>query len=217
MVNTKSVLQGFIRDWALWAMQYIPSWKHWLELGPRAEGPVQYAHAPGLPFLPDMSGGGCFAQTYCVAASGTESRVFFTDDAIFASSKKCPFQVVALLPDLEALAPTLGELEGIEQVASRLLCFSEATIFVPRTSVPPGAEGPSGRLYRSATAEEFGRSKLCYGRPFPRGYNENLMWHSMSGKRYVILRPDRFVFAACNTAAELSATACRLEEMFSSE
>lgn len=132
MVNTKSVLQGFIRDWALWAIQFIPSWKHWLELGPRAGGPVQYAYEPGLPFLPDMSGGGCFAQTYCVAVPDTESRVFFSDDAIFASSKKYLFQVVILLPHLEALTSTLGELEGIEQVAHRLLRFSEATIFVPQ-------------------------------------------------------------------------------------
>ena len=216
MVNTKSVLQEFIRDWVLWSMQCIPSWKHWLELGPRAEGPVQYAHEPGLPFLPDMSGGGCFAQTYCVAVSDTESRIFFTDDAIFASSKKFPFQVVVLLPHLEALTPTLSELEGIEPVAPRLLHLSEATIFVPRKSVPPGAEALS-RLYRPATAEEFGRSKLCSGRPFPRGYNEDLMWQSMPGKQYVILRPDRFVFAACKTVAEFGVAARRLEEMFSVE
>ncbi|KAJ5974815.1 monooxygenase [Penicillium waksmanii] len=215
MVNTKNVLQGLIRDWALWSMQCIPSWKHWLELGPRAEGPVQYAHEPGLPFLPGMSGGGCFAQTYCVAVSDKESRAFFTDDAIFASSKICPFQVVILLPHLEALMPTLGELEGIEQVAPQLLRFSEATIFVPRKSVPPGAEAPNSRLYRSATAEEFGKSSLCNGRPFPRGYNEDLMWQSMSGKRYVILRPDRFVFAACKTVADLGVAARRLEAMFS--
>ncbi|GKZ25812.1 hypothetical protein AbraIFM66951_000787 [Aspergillus brasiliensis] len=214
MVNTKSALQGLIRDWALCSMQCIPSWRHWLELGPRAEGPVQYAHEPGLPFLPDMSGGGCFAQTYCVAVSDTQSRVYFTDDAIFAASKKCPFQVVVLLPHLEALTPTLSELEGIEPVAPRLLSFSEATIFVPRKSVPPGAEAPNDRLYRSATAEEFGRSKLCNGRPFPRGYKEDLMWQSMAGKRYVILRSDRFVFAACKTAAELVVAARRLEEMF---
>jgi hypothetical protein len=145
-------------------MQCIPSWKHWLELGPRVEGPLQYTHEPGLPFLPGMSDGGCFAQTNCVAVSDTESRVFFTDDVIFASSKKCRFQVVILLPHLEALMPTLSELEGIELVAPRLLRFSEATIFVPRKLVPPGAEVPNDRLYRSATAEEFGRSRLCNGR-----------------------------------------------------
>ncbi|KAL3441651.1 hypothetical protein BJX65DRAFT_313651 [Aspergillus insuetus] len=192
MVNSKNTLHGFFRDWGLWGMQCIPSGKHWLELGPRAQGPIQYAHAPGLPFLPDMSGGRCFAQTYCVAMSSTESRVCFTDDAIFASSKTCPFQVVVLLPDLKALAPTLDELQQVEQVAPRLLCFSEATIFVPRKSVSAGAKAPNGRLYRSATAEEF-------------------------GKRYVILRPDRFVFAACESVAELGVAARRLEEMFSKE
>lgn len=198
-------------------MQFVPSWKHWLELGPRAEGPVQYAYEPGLPFLPEMGGGGCFAQTYCVAVSDTEGHVLFTDDAIFASSKKCLFQVVVLLPHLEALTSTLSELEAIELVAHRLLRFSEATIFVPRNLMPPNAQAPHGKLYRSATAEEFGRSKLCKGRPFPRGYNEYLMWDSMSEKQYVILRPDRFVFAACKTVAELVMAACRLEEMFSIE
>ncbi|KAL4806494.1 hypothetical protein BDV18DRAFT_152025 [Aspergillus unguis] len=217
MVNTKSVLQGLLRDWSLWAMQCIPSLKHWLELGPRAEGPVQYTHAPGLPFLPDMGGGGCFAQTYCVAVSDTDNHVCFTDDAIFAASKTGLFQLVVLLPHLEALSPTLTQLtqlEGTQPVAPRLLRLSEATIFVPGKCVPPAAGAPTGSVYRSATAEEFGRSKLCNNRPFPRGYKEDLMWQQMTGKRYVILRPDRFVFAACKTVAELGMAARRLEEMF---
>ncbi|KAE8143797.1 hypothetical protein BDV38DRAFT_289648 [Aspergillus pseudotamarii] len=220
MVNTKNLLEGFIRDWSLWSIQLIPQWKHWLERGPRAEGPIEYSHRPGLPFLPDLNGGVSFSQTYCVAISDTQEIVRFTDDAIFASSKTKLFQIVVLLPNLRALKPALEDLGGMDQDGMSLLSSNEATIFVPRISVAEFVDGQApetvtDRLYRSASAEEFSRSTLCQGRPTPRGYSEELMWQSVSGTRYIILRPDRFVFAACNTTAELDLAAKQLEKMFS--
>lgn len=59
------------------------------------------------------------------------------------------------------------------------------------------------------------QSPLCLNRPEPRGYNEDLLWDSLSGKKYVILRADRFVFAACDSGDELKNVASRLKTMFS--
>ncbi|KJK61003.1 mhpA [Aspergillus parasiticus SU-1] len=220
MVNTKNSLEGFLRDWTLWSAQFIPQWKHWLERGPRAEGPIEYSHTPGLPFIPKLNGGVAFPQIYCVAVSDKDEIVRFTDDAIFDSSKTKQFQIVVLLPNLQLLHSTLTELGGMDQDSTSLLSYDEVTILVPRVSAPKFIDGQApetvtNRLYRSASAEEFGQCKLCRGRPAPRGYDEELMWRSMSGKRYIILRPDRFVFAACNTTAELNMAAKELEKMFS--
>lgn len=73
----------------------------------------------------------------------------------------------------------------------------------------------NARLYRSVSAEEFAQSNLCQARPLPYGYNETLMWESKASKRYVLLRPDKFVFAACSTKAEFEQAVRTLVEMFS--
>ena len=112
MVNTGSVIQGFLRNWALWCIQLLPSWKHYLEQGPRVEGPIQYTHLPGMPFLPEMNGGICFPQTYCTRLSGAGS-VQFTDDVIFAEGKKGIFQVVVLLNGLQGLKCATDDIHGI--------------------------------------------------------------------------------------------------------
>lgn len=49
---------------------------------------------------------------------------------------------------------------------------------------------------------------------FPRNYDEVLMWKSVYRKRYVVLRPDRFLFTACNTEAELVKAAAWLTQLF---
>ena len=217
MVNTKSVIQGFLRNWALWCMQLVPSWKHYLEQGPRADGPIQYTHLPGMPFLPEMNGGVCFPQTYCTRLSGAGS-VQFTDDVMFAEGKKGIFQIVVLLNGLGGLKSATDDIHGIED--NGFLSPDDATFFVPRMSVHTCANDyeqalVSTRLYRSASAEEFAQSDLCQFRPLPYGYNEKHMWETMAGKIYILLRPDRFVFAACSTKAELEQAAHRLVEMFS--
>jgi hypothetical protein len=48
------------------------------------------------------------------------------------------------------------------------------------------------------------------------GYDETLMWKSIGGTRYVVLRPDRFVFAVCNTETELAKAAACLAQLFES-
>lgn len=211
MVTGKSVTYNFIRDWGLWLLQLIPSWKHWLELGPRADGPAFYTHSEGMPFMPEFGGGRCFPQTYCTSL-GHDVNVQFTDDVIFESGKI--FQLVVLLSGLHEMDIALQDLEGIDQTKLRLA--GDAVFFIPRTagshhSAPKQTD--QLRIFRAATGDEFAHSQLCTDRPIPRGYDETLMWKSI-GKRYVIVRMDRFVFAACNTQAELITILARLAELF---
>lgn len=217
MVNTKSVIKGFLRNWTLWCVQLVPSWKHDLERGPRADGSTQYTYLPDMPFMSDLNGGFCFPQTYCTKLSGA-GLVHFTDDVIFAEGKETIFQIVVLLHGVDEFKSARNDLDGIE--GNDFLSPDDATFFVPRMAISPSANDQKPdlvdtRLYRSANAEEFAQSNLCQGRPLPYGYNENLMWETMTGKRYVLLRPDKFVFAACSTKAELEQAAQSLVKMFS--
>lgn len=221
-MNTPSVVHGYVRNWILWGVKLVPQWQHTLERGPRADGPTRYSYQPGFPFLPELQGGVCFPQTYCTAVdrhheSGS-GPVQFTDDVIFAPAKKSLFQVVVLLRDMDGLRPAVEHLSSMS-IATRLPPYAdEATYFVPRTSLQASEPHPDldlvrGRLFRSATAEEFTQSPLCVNRPEPRGYNEDLLWDGVGGKKYVVLRADRFVFAACDSGDELEHVASRLKAM----
>ncbi|KAJ5125209.1 monooxygenase [Penicillium atrosanguineum] len=212
MVNGTGLKHTFIRNWALWLIQLIPSWKHFLERGPRSSGAIQYSYLPEMPFMPELSGGSCFPQTYCMALH-KDAAVQFTDDVIF-EGKTSLFQIVVLLNNVEELASAVHDLKALNE-GNELLSLRDATFFVPRTSCKPDTDyGSRQSVCRTATGDEFASSILCDSRPIPRGYDEMLMWKSVNGKRYVVLRPDRFVFAACNTEAELGKAATRLAQLF---
>ncbi|KAJ5762321.1 uncharacterized protein N7511_005703 [Penicillium nucicola] len=213
MVNGKSFGQILIRNWGVWLLQLVPSWKHWLEQGPRGAGPTQYTYSGGMPFMPEFDGGLCFPQTYCIAL-GPGAAVQFTDDVIFQRGKI--FQVVVLLHALHEINAARQELEDIHETG--LLSAEDAIFFVPRPSSTDQLGDTQSdkwhRVFRAATGDEFAQSSLCINRPVPRGYDENLMWKSVCSKRYVIVRMDRFIFAACNAKADLVKANFRLAEMF---
>jgi ssDNA-binding replication factor A large subunit len=64
---------------------------------------------------------------------------------------------------------------------------------------------PPSRLVRVrvATVEEFRQSKLSTGREPQQGYDESSLKKSVNGKRFVVGRRDRFVFAACADRGQL--------------
>ena len=142
----------------------------------------------------------------------------FTDDIIFGG-KTAIFQIVVLLKSLEESNAAWQDLKRLGK-GSNLLSPRESSFFIPRTSYKPGNSDDfikSPRpVYRTATGDEFAQSTLCESRPTPRGYDEMLIWKSVAWKRYVIVRPDRFVFAVCNTTDELERAAARLKELFES-
>ncbi|KAJ5579400.1 hypothetical protein N7450_008267 [Penicillium hetheringtonii] len=215
MVNAKSRVQVFLRDWVFWVLQLVPTWKHWLERGPRGSGPTHYTHTSEMPFLPEFHGGVQFPQTYCISLT-CDARVQFTDDVIF-SGKRGIFQIVALLKGPDEVASAMQELADLK-TDDHLVCPGEATFFVPRASCespPAGGKTLESRpVFRTATSDEFARSSLCDSRPDPRGYNESLMWDCMRDKRYIALRFDRFVYAMCDSKAELEEVLEQLNRQF---
>jgi hypothetical protein len=205
-VSSTNPVQNFIRDWAIRVMQLIPLIRHQLELGPRSEGPVTYAHSDGMPFLHYLLGGIAFPQTYCTELMELDNRVRFTDDVIFSKEKIKLFQVVVLLGKPSQAIAAIQDMDGIDGLSDGHLSTKEATLLVQTKDCLPNDESTrftSLSLFRTATAEEFEKSDLCVGRPKPRGYNDSQIWNVMKGKRFVIVRHDRFVYAACDTRAEL--------------
>jgi 2-polyprenyl-6-methoxyphenol hydroxylase-like FAD-dependent oxidoreductase len=208
-VTESNGLKILVRDWYLWALQKVPSWRHWLELGNRREGMIRYAwrDGRGMAFVPNMGGGGNFPQVYCRRiAPSTEDRVRFTDDVIFdPATQKGLFQLVVFLKSLNGLSAVHDALVGVDRRSNGCLRRHEATLILDATttpsSIPSAAKAYS--IYRLATGDEFAQDVLCTRRPEPKGYDPHRMQREVGGKKFVILRPDRFVFAACDSADEV--------------
>jgi hypothetical protein len=174
-----------------------------------------------MPFMPEMGGGVCLPQVYCKSVGGSrmdrgggggggKGSVFFTDDVIFGVHKKGLFQ---LLVSLDTLSRLQGAMEMVADVKTALvagiededICLGEPTYLVQDTGpgTPTGMPS-SGTVYQLASAEEFAASPLCEGRPAPQGYDPLYLAKAVgSGMRFVIVRPDRFIFASCTDSKEL--------------
>ncbi|ETN37465.1 uncharacterized protein HMPREF1541_07087 [Cyphellophora europaea CBS 101466] len=224
LCTTRNQVTIFFRDWILWFMQQFPAWRKQLELGPRVDGMVRYKWAPGMAFLPDDFGGRCLPQVYCrplfISTKSTDPGVRFTDDVIFGADKKMLFQLVLLVDNLSAAKKALLDLQAVdlERVSKGMLSGKEATCITHDSSLEPDdVDEPlipfKQQLYRIATAEEFAATEaLCRNRPEPIGYNMYQMREAMKGRRYVIVRPDRFVFAACGTVEGLVQACAAIED-----
>jgi hypothetical protein len=131
-------------------------------------------------------------------------RIRFTDDEIFRPTKQGLFQLLVIVESEEKLSEVYDDLEHLEQYSSIYAITSEASILVmdPHARLSTSAS----TKYRSigvATADEFETSPLCKNRPEPRCYDELRIAKELPGRRFIIVRPDRFVFAACKTIDEL--------------
>ncbi|KAN0095776.1 FAD/NAD(P)-binding domain containing protein [Hyaloscypha variabilis] len=82
LCNERSLVKIFLRDWFLWSLQLIPSWRHWLELGQRQEGLTKYAWSPGMPFLPGLGGGKIFPRVFYDVIFGKEKTALFPHDLV---------------------------------------------------------------------------------------------------------------------------------------
>ncbi|KAI5459548.1 hypothetical protein BGZ63DRAFT_489381 [Mariannaea sp. PMI_226] len=199
----------FMRDWYLWGLQLVPSWKRWLEQGNRREGMVKYQWqaGKGMAFLPELGGGGNFPQVYCMSIghAGMSNRVEFTDDVIFSSEKQGLFQIVAFLDSLSTLDATRNLLSLLGDASRGAVMGEEATFIVCNAKEQRAEETiEQGKVYRLATADEFAAdSKICHGRPKPLFYDAQRIRKESGYKPFVILRPDRFVFATCENREEL--------------
>lgn len=216
LVNSTNPLQNFVRDWAVWALRFIPRLEYRLQLGPRLEGPVKYSYLPGMPFLPEHNGGVYFLQTYCIELGDRTETVRFSDDILFAKEKTKLFQIVVLLDSVQDLATIICD---FHYISSDQFDTKESTVLVPACTKSPSDDfiRHGNSVFRAATAEEFSQSELCSGRSIPRGYDASQMWEMFQSTRYVIVRPDRFVYAAVSTSVELEQAARKLSELFPME
>jgi hypothetical protein len=222
--NGKNVTEGdplkiFFRNTYLWLIQLIPSWRRWLEQGARRDGMLKYTFRPGMHFLPDLGGGQMLPQVYAASLAGNEfhgaETIIFSDDQIFSTTKTKSFQLVALAQTATEVEEIKQQLSGIEEVTYNQVSMKEATIIVadPETREPgvdtssnthqPEGDAWQNNVIRIATAEEFAASELCKGRPQPLYYDESRIHKEFPRKRFLVVRPDRIVFAACQGVEEL--------------
>ena len=186
-------------------IQLIPAGRHWLELGPRRGGMTRYKWQEGLPFLPDFNGGISLPQVYCAPIDpvSTNSQVTFTDDVIFRPDKDGLFQIVVLLGSLAELDEAREALHKVDKLPDRYVIANEVT-YIVQNSEPRSCPGIGPDVFRLATAEDFiSTGSLCYGRPEPQFYDMYRMKKDLGGKRFAVVRPDRFLYAACDTAEDL--------------
>lgn len=200
LVTERSVLKAFIRDWILWAVQLVPSWRRELEKGPRAEGFTRYRYESGFAFVP--GGGSLLPQVYAVNLQDTS--VLFSDDMIFAPWKIGTFQLVILVDAIEEAADALNELGDVVELSGGLILEDEATVIVQDTMQEMKTSLRHKCLIRLATSDEFAADPLlCKNRPAPRYYDPFKMRKELGSRRFVIVRPDRFLYANCSGQDEL--------------
>jgi hypothetical protein len=208
--NGRFVTEGnpfkiWIRNVYLWFVQLVPSWRHELSLGRRKEGLVRYEHSPGMPFLAEHNGGLCLPQVYCRSLQGSHTEVNFTDEIIFGQGKTGLFQLLVYLETVDEVASAREVVSNIGDLSQGLIRDDEVTFLVEDMA---GASCKNDLdLFRLASGEEFAQSKLCENRPKPKFYDPFCLKKALDGRRYTIVRPDRFIFASCNSREDLSTIA----------
>ncbi|KAH7416689.1 monooxygenase [Cadophora sp. MPI-SDFR-AT-0126] len=196
-------------------MQMIPPLNRALEVGPRREGMIRYKPLEGLPFLGKSHGGISLPQVYCapLLSCSKNLKVQFTDDVIFAKGKKGMFQILVLLRNISDLVKFKTALEGIDELAGDFLFGREATFLVQDSEARSAGTEGGDNVYRLATGEEFAADdNLCRDRPVPQFYDMHRIRKDLGGMTFIIVRPDRFVYAACQTAEELHAICAGIRE-----
>ncbi|KAJ5874816.1 uncharacterized protein N7529_003246 [Penicillium soppii] len=185
--NGKFVTEGnpikiFMRDWYLYFMHFVPSWRHALRLGRRKEGLVQYKYSPGLPFDPTLRGGLCLPQ-----------------------KKKSLFQLLVYLKDLDELAAARDAVSDVEDISKGEIYGDEITYLIEGFGLDSNSAVVKDKssIYCLATGEEFAGSSLCRGRPEPEQYDPFYLSKALAAAKFVLVRPDRFVYAACNEVSQL--------------
>ncbi len=176
-----------------------------MELGQRREGLTAYKWAPGMPFIPENGGGKVFPQVFCKPYGAGATTPVFTDDVIFSKGKTGLFQLVVLLANVTQINEAVEDLAALEEKGQIELKVDEATFLVDDGSHLVDDRDKQGStvenihtIIRSKTSD----SSVWNGLPDPIGYDGSRMRREVKGK-YVIVRPDRFIYAACRSRAEL--------------
>ncbi|PYH44740.1 putative monooxygenase [Aspergillus saccharolyticus JOP 1030-1] len=197
LVCERNLLKFLWRNWSLWLQQLFSKYRDQLRHGGRETASFRLEYSKGMPFIPKLNGGIYLPQVYCRTATG---KVVFSDDAIFRPGARSLFRLFIYLRDGGEVAAARDALDELEELSRGELHSKEVPILVE--TINPTSSVPMPNVYRIASAEEFSTSPLCSHRPAPLSYDPYSIRKRVPG-RYVIVRPDRFVFAACDDATEL--------------
>jgi hypothetical protein len=162
-----------------------------------------------MSFLSEFAGGILFPQVYCRSVfSNPDSQVHFTDDVIFRSPYNSLLRLVVSVSNITEAETAYSELKGIDlhTISRGELNIEEVCYIVhdPLLEAPALSTSISPtQIYRVATIEEFKKSSLNINRPKPAGYDMYGIRTWLQGRRYVLVRADRYVFAECTSAEEL--------------
>jgi hypothetical protein len=158
-----------------------------------------------MPFIPENGGGKVFPQVFCKPYGAGATTPVFTDDVIFSKGKTGLFQLVVLLANVTQINEAVEDLAALEEKGQIELKVDEATFLVDDGSHLVDDRDKQGStvenihtIIRSKTSD----SSVWNGLPDPIGYDGSRMRREVKGK-YVIVRPDRFIYAACRSRAEL--------------
>lgn len=88
-------------------------------------------------------------------------------------------------------------MSDIDDTAHGEIRGDEITFLVEDMACAPCKTGDN--VFRIAPGEELALSRLCANRPKPMGYDHLFLGKTLQGRRFTIVRPDRFVFASCDT------------------
>lgn len=212
-VTNGNPIKAFVRDWMLWSVQLIPSWRRQLERGPR-DAMTRYKHEKGLPFLPEYRGGLQLPQVF--AWDLAEDKVVFTDDLLFPVGKRGLLQVLVLLSGADEVSESLEAIRGASDLTNGKVWENEATVLIHDFEAKmdlKGAYDGEATIARIATGAELAADPdLSRNRLPPEGYDAFRLWREVGRPfRFVVVRPDRFIYAACRTSDELRECLQRLE------
>ena len=189
---------------------------------------TKYDHAPGMPFLPEYLGGKSFPQVFSAPIDGPAPPIpTFTDDTIFAPTKTGIFQIVALINSVDQVRSARADVARIQYPETLLTLDPAEATYIVHGLVPSVHDAsalldediPCENIIRVLGADEYtaaGRTETALEKQFPRPeplyYDPNRIRKDLGhDKIYVIVRWDRFVFAACRNAAELERAISSLE------
>lgn len=194
--------------------------KHTIERGRQTNGTMRYKWQHGMPFLSQYNGGIQFPQVFAAPLYEPASRIpAFTDDTIFASGKRQVFQLVVMLETANQINDVNLELDSVISPDPAVLDLAQKTYVVHSHTTnyrPNGSSQTKLRIedidaVRVLSGEEYAAAGLAdiqnggtFPRPAPVFYNPDCIRTVLGEKaRFVIVRWDRIVFAACRNVQEL--------------
>lgn len=176
--NEPSWIKSALRNIYCPIVALVPTWRHEQELGMRREGMTTYPWTEDSCF-PKNIGGKCMPQIF-IRGNG-----LFSDDVIFAN-KTAVMQILVLLDNVAEVPVSQAEILGIGKISAGFLDEYEATFLVHSDE---SAENTS--VIFPKTRDELFAERFS---PPPYHYDHLRLRKEVPFARYIICRPDRFVF-----------------------